>query len=125
MAGAKVLVLRRGAEVRLPKGRLEAGETLEECALREVREESGLRAPRIVRLLGTVRSRFAHKGNRYERDETWFLMDLEGGSGEVDAPEAQFEPVWLPSSEADGALTLEAERVAIRWAIAARHHSGL
>src|SRR5688500_271755 len=41
----------------LPKGRLEPGETLEEAALREVREETGLRA-RITGYVGV------HEGKR-------------------------------------------------------------
>jgi ADP-ribose pyrophosphatase YjhB (NUDIX family) len=41
----------------LPKGRLESGETLEEAAVREVREEAGVRA----RILGFVA---AHEGKR-------------------------------------------------------------
>ena len=116
IAGGKVLVLRRGSEVRLPKARIEDRERPEECAVREVREESGLRSPRIVRLLGTVNSRFAHDGRRYERAETWFLMELEGGSAQMNSPESQFEPIWLPLDEAEAALTLEQERVPLRWA---------
>jgi 8-oxo-dGTP pyrophosphatase MutT (NUDIX family) len=38
----------------LPKGKLEAGESFEEAALREVEEETGLRC-RLVRELPTVR----------------------------------------------------------------------
>src|SRR5262252_7513451 len=41
----------------LPKGRLEAGETLEEAALREVHEEAGVRA-RIIGYVGV------HEGKR-------------------------------------------------------------
>ena len=37
----------------LPKGHLEKNETLEQCALREVKEETGLQTLELVRFLGT------------------------------------------------------------------------
>jgi len=112
---SRVLLLRRKNEIRLPKGHVEAGETAEACALREVREESGLRHPTVVQLLGAVRNRFAHAGHRYERTETWFLMTAQDTS--MDPPEAQFSPKWHRLAGAPSALTYEAERIAIRWAL--------
>ena len=41
-AGAILMIFRRG-KWDLPKGKLDKGETIEECALREVREETGLK----------------------------------------------------------------------------------
>ena len=57
--GREVLVLRkfRGDWV-LPKGRIEEGETLEETALREVNEESGL-ACRVGDYIGFVRYNYS------------------------------------------------------------------
>jgi 8-oxo-dGTP pyrophosphatase MutT (NUDIX family) len=56
----RVLLLRRAPggvlQVRLPKGKIERGETAEQAALREAREESGLRAPCIVAPLGQWRT---------------------------------------------------------------------
>ena len=59
----------------LPKGKLEPGETPEQAALREVEEETGLRA-RIVRPLGCTEYL-----DRRGRDKTvWYwVMTAEGG----------------------------------------------
>jgi 8-oxo-dGTP pyrophosphatase MutT (NUDIX family) len=46
--GAVMLLWRNNGAVRLPKGHVEPDETLAACALREVREETGLRTLEIV-----------------------------------------------------------------------------
>jgi phosphoglycolate phosphatase len=120
---ARVLLLRRSSryhqEVRLPKGHLEEGETLEECALREVQEETGLRHPRIVAPLGSIENRFAHKGRRTIRQETWYLMSADGATPQAvttDQPEPHFHPTWHPLSTAESTLTYDAERLVLRRA---------
>lgn len=63
-----------------PKGKLEAGETLEEAALREVREETGLEC-RIVRELAITRYRYRtrNKGRLRPKTVHYFLMERIGG----------------------------------------------
>jgi len=114
----RALLLRRprpgGDEMRLPKGHVEAGESAADCAVREVQEETGLDAPVIVAPLGTVENRFAYRGRRYLRYETWFLMAVDDPVPRT--PEPQFEPAWYPLADAEDALTYESERLALRWA---------
>lgn len=115
----RVLVLRWPSrdEIRLPKGHVEAGETVLEAAIREVSEESGYRRLEIEADLGSQRVAFDDEGRRVVRTERYFLMRL---AGEVDRPsgsgEAKFDPVWLTWDEALEVLTFEAERNWVRRA---------
>src|SRR5688572_3795278 len=111
----RVLVLRRPrrGEVRLPKGHVEPEESVAACAIREVREESGLQDPRLVLPLGIVENRFAHRGSRFIRHEEWFLMAAPGPGLGIHEP--QWQPAWVPHGEAPGLLTYEAERIPLSW----------
>jgi 8-oxo-dGTP pyrophosphatase MutT (NUDIX family) len=117
--GCVLLLFVRLGRVKLPKGRREDGETLEECAVREVREESGLTNPVIVSLLGTGESRFAAADHRYERAETYYLMTSADDPG--DGVQRDYYIGWRPLEEAEAILTYPVERMALRWAIAALH----
>ena len=85
----------------LPKGKLDPGETFEQAALREVWEETGLRA-RLVRELPavhyTVRER--PKVVRY------WLMEVESDPGFEPNDEVD-ELRWLSPSDASELLTYE------------------
>jgi len=77
-----LLIFRRGVWD-LPKGTKDAGESLEGCARREVREEVGIEALRLVRPLGTTQHGYPD-GDRYAVKTThWYLMRT---------PERTFEP---------------------------------
>ena len=62
----------------LPKGHMEAGETEEECALREILEETGL----SVRLVDGFRTETSHpfkkQGEERIKHVTYFLAEYEG-----------------------------------------------
>lgn len=62
----------------LPKGHVEAGETVEQAALREVLEETGLTA-RIVAPLGIIDFWFAVEDRRIHKTVHHFLMRYEHG----------------------------------------------
>lgn len=57
----------------LPKGTVEAGETYEETALREVREETGVRAS-IVKYIGKSQYSFVVPEDTVEKEVHWYLM---------------------------------------------------
>lgn len=56
-----------------PGGGMEPGETLHECALREVVEETGIRDLRIGPLMWRRRADYPFAGRRYHSDE-WFYL---------------------------------------------------
>ncbi|MGH9047564.1 MAG: NUDIX hydrolase [Acidimicrobiales bacterium] len=87
-----------------PKGKVEPNETLTECALREVEEETGLRC-RIVSFVATTEYR-----DRKDRPKivAYWAMTQEGGAfcscDEVD------EMRWVDLDEVANALTYERDR---------------
>lgn len=107
------------ATTRLPKGKLEPGETREAAALREVCEETGLRA----RLLGPLSSpayAYLEKGDRVEKQVHFFLM--EAVDGDFAAADGELHELrWCPLDEALERLTYDTERQVLRQA---REHAG-
>ena len=87
-----------------PKGKLEGAESLEEAALREVTEETGL-ACRLVRSLGCT-SYVDRKG----RDKTvcYWLMEATGGRFRPGTEVDQMR--WLTFAEAAEILTYDRDR---------------
>jgi 8-oxo-dGTP pyrophosphatase MutT (NUDIX family) len=100
----------------LPKGTPDAGETLEETALRETREETGLEVE-IERPLRSIRYFFVRGSTRFHKTVHFFLMRAVGGS--PDAHDAEFDEVrWVPLDEALALLTHATERAVVEDAAA-------
>ena len=98
----------------LAKGTPDPGETLEETALREVREETGLEVD-IAAPLGTIEYWFHRRefNVRYHKTVHFYLMVPVGGGIELHDPE--FDVVqWFPSEEALQAMTY-ANEVDVMW----------
>jgi len=82
----------------LPKGTPEVGETREDTALREVREETGLEV-RILSYFDKIEYSFVRIGERIEKTVHYYLMEAVGGS--FDDWDHEFDEVrWVPLSEA-------------------------
>ena len=109
-----VLIARRAAtgalQWTLPKGRLEAAESLTEAALREVLEETGLQC-RIVSELGVVDYWFVWHpdGVRYHKFVHYYLMAHDGEPARPRDDEAE-DVQWVPFDEALARLTHANER---------------
>jgi 8-oxo-dGTP pyrophosphatase MutT (NUDIX family) len=92
----------------LPKGTPDPGETIEETALREVGEETGLRV-RIIEPLPSIEYAFVQDGTRIQKTVHYFLMEPVGG--DLAGHDAEFERVrWVPFDEAPGLLSFATER---------------
>ncbi len=96
----------------LPKGKIDAGESAAETAVREVREETGVEG-RLVEKLGDVRYVYTFRGQRIFKVVSFFL--LRAGRGRIGAIEEAMrievaEARWLPLEEAPRLLTYGGER---------------
>ena len=91
----------------LPKGTPNTGESLEETALREVSEETGLQV-QILRKLGVVEYWFSRAGVRYHKWVHYFLMEATGG--DTSTHDVEYDRVeWYPLEAALKTLTFKNE----------------
>ena len=102
---------RDGRTWTLPKGTPDAGESREQTALREVREETGLEV-RITGPLDSIEYWFVQSGIRIHKIVHYFLMEPTGG--DLAAHDHEFEDVrWIPFTDAPSVLTFETERALV------------
>jgi 8-oxo-dGTP pyrophosphatase MutT (NUDIX family) len=117
-----LIAVAAGAEQRwqLPKGLIGANEEPEQAALREVQEETGLRAE-IVAPLETVEYWYHGRGQgsrvRFHKYVYFYLMRyLEGNTADHDHEVA--EARWVPLGEAARMLAFKSERKLVEQAAA-------
>lgn len=104
-----LLIFRRGVWD-LPKGKQDAGESVEACAVREVREEVGIRALTLRRALGTTVHGYAERGAYRVKTTYWFLMETPERHFSPQAEEAIEAVSWFPWPEAKRRLGFETLR---------------
>ena len=92
----------------LPKGHLEAGETAEDAAIREVEEETGIRG-RVVAPLGTIDYWFVAEDRRIHKTVHHYLLEASGGQLS-DADLEVDEVAWVPLGELTARLAYAGER---------------
>jgi 8-oxo-dGTP diphosphatase len=105
----------------LPKGQIDEGERGIETAVREVLEETGLRAV-VDRKLGDVRYVYTWDGERIFKVVSFFLLRATGGRiGELPAGmEIEVSEVrWVPLEDAPGFLSYGGEKEMARKALEA------
>jgi 8-oxo-dGTP pyrophosphatase MutT (NUDIX family) len=101
----------------LPKGTPDPGETTEETALREVREETGLDV-RITAPFDSIHYTFVQGGTRIHKTVHYFLMEPTGG--DLGRHDHEFDDVrWIGLHDANGILTFPTERALVDKAIPA------
>ncbi len=95
----------------LPKGTPDLNETLEETALREVAEETGLTV-RITRPIDSIEYTFVQSGARINKTVHYFLMEPTGG--DLARHDHEFDEVrWIDFDDARTVLTFETERALV------------
>jgi 8-oxo-dGTP pyrophosphatase MutT (NUDIX family) len=116
-----IVPTRRGAQgqrvLGLPKGHVDPGETSEQAATREVREEAGVDAD-LVEKLGDVRYFYQRDGQRIFKMVRFYLFDYRSGTLEDHDDEVE-EARWMPLQEAARALSYRGEREMVQRALSA------
>ncbi len=96
---AWLFMFRRG-KWDLPKGKLDAGETREKCAIREVVEETGLRAVHLDSTLLITYHTYDENGKHILKETHWYRMSVPGGYAAVPVPDER-----IARFQADEAIT--------------------
>lgn len=111
--GVKILLIKpKGTERwQLPKGRLEEGESSVDAALREVPEETGVKAE-ILDKVGAISYFYNQDGKRIFKTVTFFLMKYKSGEPQVgEHNKVEVEDVgWFGPDEAKKKLSFKDER---------------
>jgi 8-oxo-dGTP pyrophosphatase MutT (NUDIX family) len=110
------------ALVALPKGAIDEGETPEQTALREVKEESGVEANLVTKLADVKYYYVRNWGDRarvFKIVSFYLLLYRSGRLGNI-APEMRVEvqrAFWLPLENAPTVLSYQGEREVVQRAL--------
>ncbi len=95
-----LMMLRRG-QWDMPKGKLDDGETIEACALREVEEETGISNLRLCEKLQTTYHTYAFQGRTVLKPSHWYKMEYAGNQDLVPQIEEDITELrWVDKIEA-------------------------
>jgi len=95
--GDLLMIFRRG-RWDLPKGKLDDGEQIKDCAVREVKEETGLRKLHVKRFLGITYHKYfdTHVNEEVVKQTHWFEMRAKRKQQLIPAREEDIEKVeWV------------------------------
>jgi 8-oxo-dGTP pyrophosphatase MutT (NUDIX family) len=94
-----LLIFRRG-KWDLPKGKLDEGENLEQCAVREVEEETGLRNITLLSPLMITYHTY-HEGSKFILKEShWYNMKVKGEQKLIPQLEEEIHEIkWVKNTE--------------------------
>jgi 8-oxo-dGTP pyrophosphatase MutT (NUDIX family) len=70
----EVLFIFRRGKWDLPKGKLDPGEDLADCAIREVKEETGIKILELKRFLVVTQHDYSEGGAELIKETHWWLM---------------------------------------------------
>jgi 8-oxo-dGTP pyrophosphatase MutT (NUDIX family) len=113
----EILLVHRRAPVlwALPKGTPDSGETIEETALRETREETGIEVE-IEAPLSAIRYFFVRSTTRFHKTVHFFLMRPVGGA--IELHDGEFDEVrWARVGEALALMNHATERSVVERAV--------
>jgi 8-oxo-dGTP pyrophosphatase MutT (NUDIX family) len=86
----------------LPKGKLDDGESIDACAIREVEEETGLHHVKIVGDLGKTWHAYHEHGKFCLKQSAWYKMKVTGNQNLVPQTEEDITSIkWLAPGQLD------------------------
>ena len=115
----ELLMIFRQEKWDLPKGKLDAGEDIEQCALREVSEETGLQNPVLGDKICDTYHIYTQKNEQYLKRTAWYKM--RGSSIDKLKPQKEeniLEARWVAEKDIAplAAMSYEAVRAVLRMA---------
>lgn len=110
-AGEVLMIFRRG-KWDLPKGKWDDGETIEECAVREVREETGLHSIALGPKITETFHYYPHKGRKVLKHSHWYKMDFTGTELTVPQIEEDIMDIeWVKQENVDKYLKFSYQNI--------------
>lgn len=97
----ELLMMQRRGQWDMPKGKLDEGETVEACALREVEEETGISNLKLCGKLHTTYHTYPFQGKIVLKPSHWFRMECTGTEDLVPQTEEDITELrWVDKVEA-------------------------
>jgi 8-oxo-dGTP pyrophosphatase MutT (NUDIX family) len=97
----EVLFMFRRGKWDLPKGKLDIGETLEACALREVEEETGVGNLELKKFLLITEHFYKERGKSIKKLSHWYLMGAHSDQELVPQTEEDITELrWIAPADA-------------------------
>lgn len=101
----KVLMMFRRGKWDLPKGKLDEGESIEECAVREIEEETGLKELVREKFITTTYHHYSFKGKEILKESYWYEVRTNFKGSLVPQLEEDITEVkWVAINELDNYL---------------------
>ena len=97
----ELLMMLRCGQWDMPKGKLDEGETIEACAVREVEEETGISNLKLNGKLQTTYHTYSFQGRTVLKPSHWFKMECTGTEDLVPQTEEDITELrWVNKVEA-------------------------
>jgi len=93
----EILLIRRNGVWDLPKGKLEKGESIEVCAVREVEEETGSQSLLIIAHLCDTYHEYSEGSKQYGKTTSWYLME----------PQSNYSFLYIKPQKEEGITDLQ------------------
>lgn len=111
---AWVLLIKRMGVWDLPKGKCDEGETVSECARREVMEEVGIRSAHLGSELGITEHSYDENGISYLKTTYWYAMTTDDEEMSPQTSEAITELGWFPLIDAERLVGYDNLRIVLK-----------